>query len=53
MSKLWKIPMNLTRYATIEIEAPTLCEAMDRAMLRESMEIIDPSQTEDFWELCP
>lgn len=49
----WKIPMKHTRYATIEIEAPTLYEAMDKAMEWESMTLVDPEQTEEFWELNP
>lgn len=52
MSK-WKIPMKHTRYATIEIEAPTLMAAMDEAEKWESMALIDDSQTEEFWEFCP
>lgn len=53
MNKIWKIPVKHTRYATIEIEAPTLYEAMDKAMDWESMKLIDENQTEEFWELCP
>lgn len=49
----WKIPMKHTRYVTIEIEASTLMAAMDEAEDWKSMALINDSQTEEFWELCP
>lgn len=50
----WNIPVKYTQYAIIEVEAPTLMEAMDKAERFENrLMITDSNVYEGLWELYP